>query len=63
MTDQNLKELLNELVKSPKENECLEFIACYQNCCLCYQLGETMSNQTLRERFEVEEKSYSGVKS
>ena len=25
MTEQNLKELLDELVKSPKESECLEF--------------------------------------
>ncbi|MDR0305538.1 MAG: hypothetical protein LBI42_01740 [Chitinispirillales bacterium] len=32
--------------------------ACYQHCCLQYMLGEKMTNQTLRERFEVEEKNY-----
>ena len=25
--------------------------ACYQHCCLCYADGETMNNQSLRERF------------
>ena len=44
--------VLSELSKREK------IIACYQHCCLCYQLGEKMSNQSLRERFEVEEKSY-----
>jgi len=103
MTEQNLYELLDELVKSPKENECLEFKliqnneayhlppisilvddlrttvtiysyqklsemsrkdkinACYQHCCLQYMLNEKMTNQTLRERFDVEEKSYSAI--
>jgi predicted HTH transcriptional regulator len=32
--------------------------ACYQHCCLCYLKNEKMTNQTLRERFEVEEKNY-----
>ena len=31
--------------------------ACYQHCCLQYMLNEKMTNQTLRERFEVEEKN------
>jgi predicted HTH transcriptional regulator len=35
--------------------------ACYQHCCLQYMLNEKMTNQTLRERFEVEEKNYSTI--
>lgn len=32
--------------------------ACYQHCCLKYVSGEFMTNQTLRERFKIEEKNY-----
>ncbi len=32
--------------------------ACYQHCCLKYVSGEYMSNQSLRERFEVDKKNY-----
>jgi len=32
--------------------------ACYQHCCLQYMLDNKMTNQTLRERFDVEEKNY-----
>ena len=32
--------------------------ACYQHCCLRYLQNEKMTNQSLRERFEVEEKNY-----
>jgi len=32
--------------------------ACYQHCCLKYVSGDFMTNQTLRERFEVEDKAY-----
>ena len=35
--------------------------ACYQHCCLQYMLNEKMTNQTLRERFEVDEKNYSTI--
>jgi len=35
--------------------------ATYQHCSLKYVSGEFMTNQTLRERFEVEEKNYSIV--
>lgn len=35
--------------------------ACYQHACLKYVSGEIMSNQTLRERFNVEEHNYSIV--
>ncbi|MDR2585706.1 MAG: putative DNA binding domain-containing protein [Prevotellaceae bacterium] len=35
--------------------------ACYQHCCLQYMLNQKMTNQTLRERFEVEEKNYSTI--
>ncbi|MDR1370638.1 MAG: putative DNA binding domain-containing protein [Dysgonamonadaceae bacterium] len=35
--------------------------ACYQHCCLRYMQNEKMTNQSLRERFEVEEKNYSVV--
>ncbi len=32
--------------------------ACYQHCCLKYVSSSRMSNQTLRERFKIEEKNY-----
>ncbi len=35
--------------------------ACYQHCCLRYTQNEKMTNQSLRERFEVEEKNYPTV--
>ncbi|MBK8568285.1 MAG: putative DNA binding domain-containing protein [Saprospiraceae bacterium] len=35
--------------------------ACYQHCCLKYVSSETMTNQSLRERFKVEEKDISVV--
>jgi ATP-dependent DNA helicase RecG len=35
--------------------------ACYQHCCLKYVSSETMTNQTLRDRFKVEEKDISVV--
>ncbi|GHT30715.1 hypothetical protein AGMMS49574_11030 [Bacteroidia bacterium] len=35
--------------------------ACYQHCCLHYTQNEKMTNQSLRERFEVEEKNYSTI--
>jgi predicted HTH transcriptional regulator len=31
--------------------------ACYQHSCLKYVSNEKMSNQTLRERFKIEEKN------
>lgn len=32
--------------------------ACYQHCCLKYVSGDYMSNQSLRERFDVDKKNY-----
>ena len=32
--------------------------ACYQHCCLRFESGEKMTNQSLRERFHIEEKNY-----
>jgi predicted HTH transcriptional regulator len=32
--------------------------ACYQHACLCYVSGELMTNQSLRERFDIEEHNY-----
>ena len=32
--------------------------ACYQHCCLKYVSGEYMSNQSLRERFDIDKKNY-----
>ena len=32
---------------------------CYQHCCLKYVLSDFMTNQTLRQRFQIEEKNYS----
>jgi predicted HTH transcriptional regulator len=43
---------LSEMSRKDKIN------ACYQHCCLRYLLNEKMTNQTLRERFEIEEKNY-----
>ena len=33
--------------------------ACYQHCVLKYVNREDMTNQTLRERFDIEERNYS----
>jgi ATP-dependent DNA helicase RecG len=33
--------------------------ACYQHCCLRYVLREPMNNQSLRQRFQIEEHNYS----
>jgi predicted HTH transcriptional regulator len=46
---------LTEMSRKDKIN------ACYQHCCLRYTQNEKMTNQSLRERFEVEEKNYSTV--
>ena len=46
---------LSEMSRKDKIN------ACYQHCCLRYLQNEKMTNQSLRERFEVEEKNYSIV--
>ncbi len=35
--------------------------ACYQHCCLKYESADVMTNQSLRERFQIEEKNYSTV--
>ncbi len=35
--------------------------ACYQHCCLKYVSSQTMTNQSLRERFKVEERDISVV--
>lgn len=35
--------------------------ACYQHCCLKYVAGDLMTNQSLRERFQIEERNYSTV--
>jgi predicted HTH transcriptional regulator len=46
---------LSEMSRKDKIN------ACYQHCCLRYLQNEKMTNQSLRERFEIEEKNYSIV--
>jgi len=43
---------LSEMSRKDKVN------ATYQHCCLRYMMNEKMTNQSLRERFEVEEKNY-----
>lgn len=35
--------------------------ACYQHCCLKYVSGEYMTNQSLRERFDIDKQNYSIV--
>lgn len=35
--------------------------ACYQHSCLKFVLGDLMSNQSLRERFKIDQKNYSMV--
>ena len=42
---------LNEMNKADKIR------ACYQHCGLCYVSNQRMTNQTLRQRFEIEEKN------
>jgi len=46
---------LSEMSRKDKIN------ATYQHCCLRYMMNEKMSNQSLRERFEVDEKNYSTI--
>jgi predicted HTH transcriptional regulator len=43
---------LSEMSRRDKIN------ACYQHCCIRYLKNEKMTNQSLRERFEIEEKNY-----
>jgi len=33
--------------------------ACYQHCCLLYESNKEMTNQSVRERFEIDKKNYS----
>ncbi len=33
--------------------------ACYQHCCLLYVAGKKMTNETLRERLNIDKKNYS----
>ncbi len=48
--------------KSLRQMDRLEKVrATYQHCCLKYVSGEMMTNQSLRERFNIEEKNYSMV--
>lgn len=42
---------LNEMDKNDKIR------ACYQHACLCYVSNEKMTNQSLRERFKIDEKN------
>ena len=35
-----------------------KIMACYQHCCSKYTANDYMSNQTLRKRFNVEERNY-----
>lgn len=35
--------------------------ACYQHCCLKYVSSDAMTNQSLRERFKIEERNYATV--
>ncbi|MCL2246994.1 MAG: putative DNA binding domain-containing protein [Lentimicrobiaceae bacterium] len=46
---------LSEMGRKDKIN------ACYQHCSLRYLKNEKMTNQSLRERFEVEERNYSTI--
>jgi predicted HTH transcriptional regulator len=32
--------------------------ACYQHCCLQYVSGEKMTNETLRNRLDIEQENY-----
>ena len=43
---------LSEMSRKDKIN------TCYQHCCLRYLQNKKMTNQSLRERFEIEEKNY-----
>ena len=43
---------LSEMSRKDKIN------ACYQHCCLRYLLNDKMSNQSLRERFEIKDNNY-----
>ncbi|GHT41840.1 hypothetical protein AGMMS49965_12280 [Bacteroidia bacterium] len=44
-----------EVIEMTKEDR---IRACYQHCCLKYMEKEHMTNQSLRVRFEIEDKNY-----
>ncbi|MDR1092425.1 MAG: hypothetical protein LBL79_15260 [Prevotella sp.] len=35
--------------------------ACYQHCCLLHEDNKVMTNQSVRERFEIDKKNYSSA--
>lgn len=52
---------INSIMKTPKPYcICKEKIrACYQHACLKYVSNEKMTNQSLRERFKIQDHNYS----
>ena len=74
MTKENLRKLIDELRVLPSETEWVEFkenrceknelgeyisaLANYQHCALKFVSGEYMTNQSLRELFNILEKNY-----
>jgi predicted HTH transcriptional regulator len=58
-TDNHTKVTLYSYQPLTKMERADKIRACYQHCCLKHVSGERMSNQTLRKRFDIEEKNYS----
>lgn len=57
-TDNHTKVVLSTYRPLNKMEKTDKIRACYQHACLKYVSGSRMSNQTLRERFKIEEKNY-----
>ena len=58
-TDNHTKVVLSTYRPLNKMEGADKVRACYQHACLKYVSGSRMSNQTLRERFKIEERNYS----
>lgn len=59
VTDKHTKVILYAYKKLNDMDKNDKIRACYQHCCLKYVSNEKMTNQTLRERFKIEERNYS----
>jgi predicted HTH transcriptional regulator len=57
-TDNHTKVVLSTYRPLKRMEKSDKIRACYQHACLKYVSGSRMSNQTLRERFKIEEKNY-----
>jgi len=57
-TEKHTKVILYSYRKLSEMDKADRVRACYQHCCLKYVSGEKMSNQSLRQRFNISDKNY-----